>query len=817
MFRRSIQILLATTLLALAAIVAYAALRLSGPGEALAQAQELLQQGQAARAVALLDLCERGASLQADPALRERLWRLRLEANTRLDNPRGALLDVENLQREYPDDPELQLERIRLAIATGDLERARQLARAFVGRNPDHARGLELAGAACAAAWQREVETQSAALQRDVGLAAAAEAQAAFATFVFRPDGDAEVAQASDALAALHAGDVRLAAAWASRIASLRPLREAVQEGLDYCRRSLAAGGTPGPAAAIWAAALAAGGRSDDMLVATEIHRRRPPDAASTGVALAAALALLRRGADAAVVATAERWLPSGLLQPRLDAGTLGDAAPDLLLARGLAAWRLGDAQALRRTVADLAVLWRAGVRQPLAQHTIAGLAHAVNYRANGNELEARNGENNLRLVATLLLRQGPREDWPNLLDIVMPVRLEMLAAQADGEAERLAVFQEWLKARPEALAPRLSFARHLLAQRKLPAAAAVLEEAALRHGADEALFDLRVELARAEGERDGQDGAALLAQCVRRQTATPNVAQPIGYLLCAEAALAAKVFGVARESAMLGARAFPQQRRPRLLAIEAALGARQATLAAEQVQGLLPLFPVDAATAQLALRAYREAGLPATSLLATVWPACPPGPDVRTELLRAALADDPAAALAFALPVPADPGAPPALRLLAAQALARAGRPADARRLFEGVLGEADALRATAPTDLAQALTAWVGAAARFRDDASLAPDLARMLARKGLRDEATASVLLEAAAALAATHAATAQVLAGHAVAIAAPAGRNGAVFALLGRLALRLQQLRAAEEHWLAALAFADGHAAAADLAR
>lgn len=815
MFRRSFQILLVATLLALAAIVGYASLRLGSPTERLAEAEQMVRRQEYRRAIKVLDLYEGGLSLQRDADLRERLWRLRLEAYAALGNHRGALLDIDNLLRDHGDgDLDLQLERIRLLTAVGEGTQARQLARHFVAAHPEHARGLELAGAACEEAYRAEWTRLQATIERDVGTGRTSAAQTAFATYVFRPDGDAEVAASGNALEAMYAVDVRLAAQWQTLLRELRALRDAVQEGLGYCRRSLELPGTPSTALVTWANALEAGGRTDDMLLACEIQRRRTDDVAA---GLVAARTLLQNGANAAAIATTGRWLPQPQIQARIDAGRLGDGAPDLLLAGVLASWRLGETASLHRTLAAVQLLHRNDIKAPIPLHTAAGMLHYLNQATKDSELDRKNAENNLRYVTLLLQREPARPGWPDLLDIILPLRLDLLPKLGSSEAEVLDVYNAWQEARPGALAPRLAFVRHLLARQKWQTAAAVLAETSEAHPTDERVFDLRLQLARADTSQAGQDGMSLLAQCQKRRSGVPEVAQPIGYMLCAEAALQHKAWIVARESSRLAVDAFPQMRAPRLLAIEATLRSGQAELAAQQIRRHMELFAVDEATALLALRAHGAAALPTTDLLPQVLPACPPGTVVRTELLRAALAADPATAEKFAVPVITDTAAPATLRLLAARALGLAGRTVDCRRLLESVIAEVDALPITARLDLAEAIVAWIGSASRPRDDASLSPDVARMLARTDLRDLAAAPLLLRLATELADSHPRAAYELLTRGVSIGDAATRTGSVFALAGRLAIRLRQLRLAEEHWLAALAFADGHGAAEDLAR
>lgn len=817
MFRRSIQILLATTLLALVAIVAYASF-LEGAPETLARAERMVERREFARAIKELNQCERGRSLQQDPALRERLWRLRLAANTAIGNHRGALRDVTHLLRETGDrDLDLQLERIRLLGASGDGEAALRLARAFVAEHPEHGPGLEVAAATCADLYRATFDRQQQALLGDLGAKQAPAARAAMATFVFRPGGDEAIAPTETKLADMYSVDTRLAARWPVVQRDLLALREQVQEGLDYCRRCLELPGAPSTAATTWAEALDAGGRYDDMLVACEIQRRRAEAGQASAAGLVAARSLLRRGANGACVATVGRWLPPQQLAARIDEGRLGDAAPDLLLARMVAGWRLGDMSVLLATLTDVQQLRRSGVTMPLVQFATAGLLHYHAQSQRRSDDDVRNSEANLRITARQLLDEPAAADRADLLALVMPIYIELIQKLDKPESDVLNAYGAWQKARPDALAPRVAFVHHLLGQGQVAAAQSVLAEAIAVAPTDEHLFALRLQVARTDTGQAGQDGPALLAQCLKRQSPTPEVAQPIGYVLCAETALQQRIWGVARESARLAADAFPQLATPRLLEIEAMLGGGEVTAAAQRARRMLDLFPGDAALARVALRSHRAAGLPSTDLLARALPLCAPDEELRAELLRTALALDPAGAAAFAAPVGLQQDTGADLRLLAARALCRAGRVADGRHLLDGVLAESDALPAEARLDLTRAITAWIVADAAQRDDAALAADVAGMLARTDLRDPAAARILLDAAAQIAPTHPRCGYELVGRGLDLAAPADRNGAAFGLAGRLARHLHLERLAEEHLLAALAFPDGRSAAEDLAR
>ena len=94
MFQKSLQILIASALLTLAAIVGYSALRLHGPEDTLAEARSNFAEGRYGEVINDLSLAEHGASFRNSIALMKELWQIRYEAYALLDNPKGALDDL---------------------------------------------------------------------------------------------------------------------------------------------------------------------------------------------------------------------------------------------------------------------------------------------------------------------------------------------------------------------------------------------------------------------------------------------------------------------------------------------------------------------------------------------------------------------------------------------------------------------------------------------------------------------------------------------------------------------------------------------------
>ena len=110
MFQKSFQILTVCALATLAAIVGYAALRLNGPEDTLARAEAKFAAGRFGEVVSDLQLAQRGARFARSPELQARLWRLRYQAYSELDDPRSALTDLQLLLEQVGDDERFLIE-----------------------------------------------------------------------------------------------------------------------------------------------------------------------------------------------------------------------------------------------------------------------------------------------------------------------------------------------------------------------------------------------------------------------------------------------------------------------------------------------------------------------------------------------------------------------------------------------------------------------------------------------------------------------------------------------------------------------------------
>lgn len=809
MLRKSLQILVGAVLLTLAAIVAFASLHLSGPEQTLAEATKLIGRREFARAIALLDLTER--DVQRDPPRAARLWRLRYGANTELGNARAALRDVEQLLATKPaDDQALRLDQIRLLAVAGDGSAARLAAQRFLADHPGHGRALELAGEACQTLYQPELRAVLERLERELPAADRRTARSHAFAYLFRPAGDPEIATAQARLAELHAHDPRLQTAWQPASRDLLALRERVQEALQYFRDSLAAPGTPVAAFRAFALSLDQSRRIDDLLAACEIQRRRFAHRYVGEAGAAAAWALLREEQYAAVLATAERWLPAGSVAQQLNDKALDAGTLDLLVARAWAAHRLGDRPALERSWQDGQLLWKAPPPAPLAAPVGSGLFDFA-------RRDWVSAEVSMRSASEMLARAAVPVDRFDLLPEIAGLWLATVQNRGGTEADVMAVLRAWRLARPATVAPLLAQAAVLAGLGRPAAAAAALDEARIMAPDDDRIFDRYLAAVREVAKENQQDGESLLAQCLIRQVAVPEVRHPVGYLLCGEVALAREQLTIARLCARRAIDAYPRARAPRLLEIRVSLATSRFDEAAQQATQLVELTVPDAETIDLALAALRGAGRDGGECLAAMLAAGSTSTPLQLALLRAALARDPATAHTFVVPAVTAADAPAALRLLGARALAHAADPTAAALVIDGVLAQPDDRTAERRHELPLAFAAWLQAAAAVTADAELAPVAHRRLTALGEIDAAAARTLLASVRSLARSHPATAFQLLLPALAATDPEDRNGADYALAGQLALQAGRWRMAEESWTAALAFRDGAGCAEALAR
>jgi len=846
MFQKSILILCTCVIVALAIVLGWVAFQVSGPKDAIARARALVASGKYGEAIGVLDTTERDLVNSGERELLGEVWRLRYRSFAEIGSPSGALLDLQQLlQGPARDDEQLQLEQIRLLALDGQGPRALLAAQAFLAKHPDHDRALELAGEACQTIYQPMLREVRESIEREVTRIDHDGARRTLLAYVYRPDGDPEVERARERLEELFATDPRRVALWPPLQRRLVDLRGKVQEGLGYFARSLEGGDQPVAAFRAVATALEQSGRIDDLLMACEIQRRRFNHSYVEESGQRAAWARIQAGLPQAAIATVDRWLPQERIDALLADQQFGPSHEDLILARTVAAWKLFDRRQLDENNQRIAKIREAGVRLDIALHISLAARRIERDNRDPDRIEQ-----SLDILCDRLLRVPPAIGRPDLGAEFARLRADWLVSQNAPDAKVQAALQEWRDARPDDVQPIVRIADFLCTTGKTSAAFAALDEAAELDPRHPALFDIRLRAARRHFEGGAKDGPALLASCIKRGEFEPEVSDPIGYVLCSEAALALsdwRVRRIAAACAQQAVEAFPTANLPRQLELRSLLNLGRPAEADRAADAALLAVVPDAETFRLAVEAKRAAGTSMRSLVRAAMAVVVDSSTLSPELVRIALEDAPASAAIFVTDQMTAADAPVASRLLAIRALAAGERGGEALALLEQLpapnvpVGDGGAPLRGTTTDAAAsvggdelaapelppavreqllgtslAFAACLRAAAEQRPDDALLPFARAHYDRLRLAD-APPAALFAVAAELAGEHPRTAYAVLSSALGDAAPAERSGAQFALAGDLAIRLGLVARAEEHWTAALGFDGGHVVAEDLAR
>lgn len=819
MFKKSLIKLLSCGLLTLAVIVTYAVVGLRGPEDTIREAQVKLAAGQYAEVISLLDQAELGHSIQNNRSLKVELWQLRKQAHFLLGNAAGALQDVRlMLDNGFEDDVDLLLDQIRFLASDKQGDLALLEAKKFLDAHPDHSRGLELAGEASQSAYQARLSELLVTTERALGVGKHKEAHAILLTYLFCPTGDPMVQQSGVRLEALFISEQRLALQWPDILSKAQDLRKRIQEGLGYFQASLDMGGEPVAAFRAIAIALEQSGRLDDLLFACEIQRRMFQHAYVTESGVLASWMRIESNLPRAAIATCERWMPVDQIETRWLEGQLSDTVEQLALSRALAAWQLGDKDALNDASRLIKELRTTDYRASLALHLSMATRRMRSQKSDPLEIEK-----SLYIVINAAIQTPPPLNRPDFAAEFAPLWIDSLIKRSAGEAETLAALALWREGRPTAVEPQLRTAQYLLSLGRTTAALARIAVAAVIDNEHSELFPLHLTIARRHNENSRQDGLNLLKQCLQTQRRLPDARDPISFVLCAEAALAQtdpsnaqmsrRVAQIALTCARRAIRSFPRADIPRQYELQALLLLKQYPEAARTATLTIGAIDPQPRTLSLAIEAKKLAGEPLRDLLRLAIPRLSQNPQMQIELLRLALEDAPSTSDRFVSGALIAKGAPVATRILAILSFCAAGRLDDAIEQIEAcspVRNEEDR------TALTSAFANCLLLQSESTCDAELLAMLQKHRARLRLT-KGSQQAILQAAAQLAETHPNTAFDALNSSLPTALPEERNGKLYILSGELALANKDAIRAVSHWTAALGFVDGQQIAERLAR
>jgi hypothetical protein len=842
MLRSAFPVFGGLVLVVLLLIIGWAVAGMSGPESLLAEAERASATGRFPEAIRMLDLAERHLGSHGDPALVERLLRLRSHCNEAAGSGARALADLDRLLASHaPGDRELQLRRGRLLIEDLRADEALRLLLPFATEHGDDGAVLELAGEALQRTYQEQARRLVAALGTRLSGTAHAEAVEALLQHLYLPASDPRSSQGYQRFQTILAEHRMVDVVTSAFANAIEEVRIGIQQARRLFLRALQAPGQPPQSGGAWrglAFALEQARRDDELVALSETFLRRFDRPRAEGgppipswlcceVAGQVARAHLRHLRHDAILELAERFLPAGRWAERLHARGLTPELRHLLAARARALHARGQSSELLQLATDsqaITVEGKVDLRPEL--HLIFGLL----YDLNGNWDEV---ENHFRVVADDLADRG---DGGELFREACLRRLRAAKAAGMEPARIAAVFAQWSRLRPASPEPHLWYATWQLELQDGAAAFAAATRAFDMSVQDEAALRTMAAAANLKFKDTNRDAAALLANCLALGQRVPqDLPEPALLLPLAALALEQGQAEIALHCARRASDLWPWARVPRRLWAQAALARNDPADAIRALEALRAHHRDDRAALALLRIARRAAGLAEVDLLhevATV-PAALPLPLTLTDRLAAEFGPGPA--------VPLDPE-------LARFLLERALQREDLAQVESLLSSTQAALAASGPGQLAAAraqlrlghtdaarnqLVAMFPAARST--DRRLAAEVGAELLLLDAR-AAPDEVLMATASALQALFGDDAQVLRRLADGLerlgrpqlaypllaplltdpAHAAQRRGADFAQAARLAHAAGQSALAEEHWTAALAFPDAQVASTPLA-
>lgn len=821
MIRRSLLLLLALVILAVAFTAGYSLLPVRKPEDLLADARTLIGRGQAIEAVKLLDHAEATPVIARTADLRREVWRLRLQAHRALDVSARALTDIENLIADGDASLGLQMDRIYYLAKLGLGEDARTAGLEFVKANPTIGRGRELTGEACKVAYSAQLREAAARLRSEIGFEDEREAVAAMLEMLYRPEGDPSVAAAKDRLAKLYSRESRLAQAWPTLHDQLAVLRSRIQEAGQLFESALEiAGKDEKQRTGLFAAAfqgvaysLQQAGRIDDLEAQCEIYLGMFSHRWRTDAAVVAAAARYRDGLYESAVEIAERVAPMKTFAADLAAQKFTPGIRSLLLTRILSLYQLKSADDLVAVAATLGPLTEK-YRQLMALPNLAwGLVFTLR-----DVRDNRTGA--LSWYSDLLMLEPAPQDDEDPLDLLMPLRLKSAAADGQPPADQLAAVDKWIAARPSNPMPMATRARMQLEFGQDAAAMATASGILQERPTDEDALRTLADAADRAYKASQQDGVSLLMQCLQRNTDRPDSPpNPVCYLLCGEAAMKQQHAWIALTCARLAADRFPWSVWPFLLEAKAQRMSGRHDEAIETLDRILARHPDCVDAVQMAFEIRVEHDRPTRKVLSLAIPSIPESLQVLTEALRCAVEDGSPSAAPLAQRAALAPNADANTLGLVAVAYAKQRSAAEGWAALDKALAAPRANDPASADSLLSATLACIEAEMSLRKDEELAQIAAkRMTSLRFSGPEAGEKITRTARTLADAELPATASRLLASALAMDdAIEVRSGATHELAGRLALQLGRVAAARESLTAAVSFEDGTSSAERLAR
>lgn len=809
MLRHSLTVLILLFLLGLVMILSYAAWNREAAPEALAQAQEYLDTDRTRNALRLLNHTERTIGPNGDPELRRELYELRYEAHELLGNQKAALRDLGLLQRAFGEPSaeksrEYRLAKIRLLLALGSKEpdnwkRALDQARADLSEGRGDHELRELTGQILQAIYRADLgELVNEDLPLILPKDELQRAKDAIESFVYRERSDPEGARQRKILQGVLSRHVLDTRRLENTITRVDAIRDRVLETSEHYRFALRGRRSAYAALQGYCGQLLRSDRAEEAASLAWLYLLRFPRRFGSYIAASRALeAFVAIGNIPQACAAGAYWLEKNPIARVVEQRWLNERYLDAYQLYARALHRNKDDNSLQALTDELmkhnkkynALFWP-------DMHWKFGLLYSLQKDTDGVE----------RALSEYCRAYDWRRATKGSTDFYREaIKLRYEAALSRGNDARIdQVLEEWLKARPADLDPRITRSKRLLERGEFLLCVAdcntIIESDDAGTDERESALALRLEARNRQLAPEGRDARSVLQQLVQDDGASIVIPDPVIHVGVAQLALDAKLLKIARRSIRAAAETLQWSTTVRLLQARAAM--MRGEDAIYDIEQVLTAQPNSLAGRTLMVDAL-EKGEASDARIKRAWyELIRTNPNQLRSMLQFGklLIDRGEYALALELgnADTVDEQSKRELAWIRGRALLGLNRAKDAIQALTTLPPGSEHRQ--------PALALAISTAARIGSNDQL-PKLRRML----LKSQASADTLRNAA-----------EVLASHRqyrealeilleISERNPSlidGRDGRLFVLIGRLLHAMGQVDAAQENWEAAYSFKDG---------
>ncbi len=513
-------ILIFTLLMGLTMVLGYALWNREGIDEVLKQAKAAQEQGEAGRAVRLLNLAQRSLGLKGGKKRREQLLRLRYQAHWRVGNLGKALGDLETLRKDLKiQEKGLLIDRVRILLQRGEAMKARSVSQKGLQSWPENGTLRDLSGRSIQALYQKALKSfLSKELPKNLPKKTRETVLPHLIQILYRPEGDPVGQKHRAKLAKVFANSILDPIARQRLWNQIESIKGLIRKANDEYRLALRTNDEVPGALQGFTRSLLRAGKSDEAALLSLLYLRRFKGYSRVIPALTFLKAALEQHTPAFARVLKKEWKEGFDPETLSQQIYVGRRWGELWFRFGLALAEEGSFEDLQIWIDRLVSVSPATDYrfQPWVEYLSGILQQHLD---NANEVEA--------ALSSFCAR---REFWsvpPEEEDFFLKaIRIRLATCPKKDAIRREAILDEWSRVRPEDPTPLLERARLFYETKRFLFASRDASEVLSMEdlgGSREKALQLLLAIKDAEYQSGGQDSQRILEKLLKTQRTLPD------------------------------------------------------------------------------------------------------------------------------------------------------------------------------------------------------------------------------------------------------------------------------------------------------